>query len=51
MLTRARRFQKRKPGDAKAAKTQFNRRVRRGGKSDARAADIMDGPDTLDPLD
>lgn len=43
MLTKARRFHKRRAGDAKAAKRQFNRRVRR--MNDARTADPLDGED------
>lgn len=50
MLTKARQFHKRRPGDAKKAKATFNRRVRRGGKRDTRTADPVDGSDTLDPL-
>lgn len=51
MLTRARRFFARRSGRAKAAKRKFNRRVRRGGKSDTRTTDFMDGQDTLDAMD
>ena len=49
MLTKARRFHKRRAGDAKAAKRQFNRRVRR--MNDPRKADPMDGEDHVHAVD
>jgi hypothetical protein len=48
MLTKARRFHKRRAGDAKAAKQRFNRRVRR--MNDPRKTDPLDGADHLNPV-
>lgn len=50
MLTKARQYYTRRPRDAKRAKRRFNRRVRREGHNDARAADPMDGEDNVHPV-
>jgi hypothetical protein len=48
MLTKARRFHKRRAGDARAAKRQFNRRVRR--TNDPRKTNLVDGEDHVHPV-